>query len=327
MVKESHGRFVKRAPIWNYFKLLESDKSKATCDCCGINLSVVSDKPSLQSTSSIKRHLKRKHPKEFSKFLEEMNESSDARSNKKGGRSMPKPITNKSKKDNLPDQQNQTELIENTEASDFKSEVLQNVSDNPWQVELIDAFYYLKCPECSFDTMDQDFFEIHAADNHPLYFTFFGQTYKEAPFDNNAFMKNESLMETIMIKNEPIFESNEVGDDISKQLSSTDPIPCLFGDPLNTTNKLKLHIDKAHEGKQLFICVICNKKYKQAYTLKMHYKTLQGENDQVQGNLLRGIENCAGATRFDLWYKSIRSLRRPWTTAKVTFFLYFNSKA
>ena len=73
MVKESHGRFVKRAPIWNYFKLLESDKSKATCDCCGINLSVVSDKPKFQNTTSLKGHLKSKHQNEFSKYLEELN--------------------------------------------------------------------------------------------------------------------------------------------------------------------------------------------------------------------------------------------------------------
>ena len=55
-------------------------------------------------------------------------------------------------------------------------------------------------------------------------------------------------------------------------------------------SELKLHIDKVHEGKQLFICVICNKQYKQAYTLKMHYKTFHGENDQVQGNLLKVID-------------------------------------
>ena len=56
-------------------------------------------------------------------------------------------------------------------------------------------------------------------------------------------------------------------------------------------SELKLHIDKVHEGKQSFICVICSKQYKQAYTLKMHYKTLHGENDQVQGNLLKDWPN------------------------------------
>ena len=251
MIKESQDSVVdfpsqnisvKKAPIWNYFKVLESDKSKASCDDCGANFSLCSDKPSLQTTTSLKRHLKRMHQNAFSKYLEEMNEKSEKRLNKKDCKTAPKSILNKSKRDKLTDHQN--EVRENIEACDFKSEVLPNFSDNPWQVESIDAFYYLKCPECSFDTMDQDFFEIHATDNHPLSFTFFGQTYKEAEFDDNAFMKNESLTETIMIKNEPIFDSNEVGDNISGQLSSTNPIPSLFEDPLNMTNTTPVHEDK-----------------------------------------------------------------------------------
>ena len=56
---------VKKAPIWNYFKVLESDKSKASCDYCGVILSVCPDKPVL------KRHLKRKHKKQFLKYRKE----------------------------------------------------------------------------------------------------------------------------------------------------------------------------------------------------------------------------------------------------------------
>ena len=64
---------VKRAPIWNYFKLLESDLSKATCDSCGGKFSLCSDKPKFQNTNSLKGHLKSKHQNEFSKYLEELN--------------------------------------------------------------------------------------------------------------------------------------------------------------------------------------------------------------------------------------------------------------
>ena len=56
---------VKKAPIWNYFKVLESDKSKASCDYCGVILSVCPDKPVL------KRHLKHKHKKQFLKYRKE----------------------------------------------------------------------------------------------------------------------------------------------------------------------------------------------------------------------------------------------------------------
>jgi hypothetical protein len=93
---------------------------------------------------------------------------------------------------------------------------VQNVSDNPWQVESIDAFYFLKCPECSFDTKDQDFFEIHATENHPLSFTFFGNHYKVPEFDENDFIKNEPISDNIVIKKEPNIESHESGKDLCR---------------------------------------------------------------------------------------------------------------
>ena len=40
--------------------------------------------------------------------------------------------------------------------------------DNPWIVESIQAFYFLKCPECSFDTKEEVNFQEHASGNHPL---------------------------------------------------------------------------------------------------------------------------------------------------------------
>ena len=39
---------------------------------------------------------------------------------------------------------------------------------NPWQVESIQAFYFLKCPECAFDTKEENYFHEHALENHPL---------------------------------------------------------------------------------------------------------------------------------------------------------------
>ena len=39
---------------------------------------------------------------------------------------------------------------------------------NPWEVESIQAFYFLKCPECAFDTKEENYFQDHAVENHPL---------------------------------------------------------------------------------------------------------------------------------------------------------------
>ena len=252
MIKESKGSnvdcpsyvTVKKAPIWNYFKVLESDISKASCHLCGGNYSLGSDKPRFQTTSSIKKHLKCKHQEEFTKFLEESKERTEKRTNKKEGKGTPIIASNKAKKEQFSNQQNLIDVKQNVDFWGFQSENSQNVSDNPWQVESIDAFYYLKCPECSFDTKDQDFFEIHAAENHPLSFTFFGNHYKEPEFDENDFIKNEPLSDNIVIKKEPNIESHESGYDFDGVSSPNDQFPLLFEDPLNTSDGISVHEDK-----------------------------------------------------------------------------------
>ena len=47
---------------------------------------------------------------------------------------------------------------------------------NPWLVDSIEDFYFLKCPECNFDSKEETNFQIHAVENHPLSFAFFGKT-------------------------------------------------------------------------------------------------------------------------------------------------------
>ena len=185
---------VRKSPIFNYFKVLESDKRRAECDLCGQNFSLGSEKPKFQSTSTIKNHLRTKHQDEYSKFLQEFNESKDKKPIK-GFKTIKKSVLSSNKKPNHDSisyqqnvqgeltsyQQNMEELAENdTEAWENPINFSENsikISDNPWQVESIDSFYYLKCPECGFDTKDEDFFELHATENHPLSFTFYGQTY------------------------------------------------------------------------------------------------------------------------------------------------------
>ena len=56
---------------------------------------------------------------------------------------------------------------------------------NPWKVSSIQAFTFLKCPECNFDTKEEDNFQCHAIENHPLSFVFFGKTCEGEEFDEN----------------------------------------------------------------------------------------------------------------------------------------------
>ena len=55
---------------------------------------------------------------------------------------------------------------------------------NPWQVESIQEFSFLKCPECTFDSKEEDTFQDHAIENHPLAFILFGNPLKEECFED-----------------------------------------------------------------------------------------------------------------------------------------------
>ena len=50
--------------------------------------------------------------------------------------------------------------------------------DNPWKVDSIQAFSCLKCPECSFNTKEEDLFQDHALNNHPLSHLLFDKSKK-----------------------------------------------------------------------------------------------------------------------------------------------------
>ena len=45
---------------------------------------------------------------------------------------------------------------------------------NPWQVESVQAFLSLKCPECVFTSKYEDSFQDHAVKHHPLSAALYG---------------------------------------------------------------------------------------------------------------------------------------------------------
>ena len=69
------------------------------------------------------------------------------------------------------------------------------MNSNPWQVDSIQAFNCLKCPECMFFSQEELDFKDHAVKNHPMSNAFFNK------FDSNSFidpaMIKEELCDTI----------------------------------------------------------------------------------------------------------------------------------
>ena len=68
-------------------------------------------------------------------------------------------------------------------------------SENPWLVESIQSFWYLKCPECVFDTQEEFIFQDHAMKNHTSSFALFGAEVKEEKIDNSYDYDNQDYSE------------------------------------------------------------------------------------------------------------------------------------
>ena len=138
-------------------------------------------------------------------------------------------------------------------------------TDNPWQVESIQDFSFLKCPECIFDTKTEDIFRNHATENHPLSLVLFREPLKDDPI----IVKNEILD---LIKNEegsydPLtIEGHE--DDISE-----DQKP----DPTEKFKEGDSSGKDVHEGKRPFKCGICG--YSTALNHKL-VKHIQADHKQ-----------------------------------------------
>jgi len=50
------------------------------------------------------------------------------------------------------------------------------MENNPWEVDSTQAFWHLICPECTFFTAEEKYFENHAVANHPLSSVLFEKT-------------------------------------------------------------------------------------------------------------------------------------------------------
>ena len=99
------------------------------------------------------------------------------------------------------------------------------MAQNPWAVDSIKAFYFLKCPECDFDTKEENSFETHATKNHPLSLVLFGKKSINEDFDS-IYIKEEPLShsDTIIcddaqisyVDNKIFLKSSVTGDNFKK---------------------------------------------------------------------------------------------------------------
>ena len=57
---------------------------------------------------------------------------------------------------------------------------------NPWLVDNIEAFSFYCCPECVFRSKEENFFQVHALQNHGLAKSFFLDLEKNGTESNHS---------------------------------------------------------------------------------------------------------------------------------------------
>ena len=112
------------------------------------------------------------------------------------------------------------------------------MEENPWQVDSVQAFSFLKCPECIFDTQEEDFFQVHATENHPLSFVLFGEISKEDNFKESLMIEDDFKTEDtsenydIDVSSNSAFLIEKSEDPFSEETSQDEKIP----DPIHTVS-------------------------------------------------------------------------------------------
>ena len=130
-------------------------------------------------------------------------------------------------------------------------------NQNPWVVESIEAFSFYCCPECDFQSKDEDYFKRHAMESHKHSKEFFIRSKPE----------NNPNKDSIKVETAPGYQDeNEEG------IVNVSEVP----QKMFTAEKIKCR-------KKSFDCKICvNKAFTTEFSLKRHNKTFHDEKQSIK---------------------------------------------
>ena len=172
------------------------------------------------------------------------------------------------------------------------------MNTNPWQVDSIEAFTCLKCPECNFYSREENYFKDHALSNHPCSVVFFGkheehialtpEEYKEKFNKRSNLDETSSYQIKVEIKQEIVEDENKLNDsefvgesyeDLNRQEEIFEHDPSGFNDDIDLD--FKSNSETTIIRNHPYRCSLCNKGYAQKQLLFRHFKTVHGE-DSIQ---------------------------------------------
>jgi len=172
-------------------------------------------------------------------------------------------------------------MMSNTQGfKGFPTRDQEITTTNPWQVDSVQEFACLKCPECTFDTKKGEVFKDHAVENHPLSFVLFVKTLKEEEEFDPSLLANQFNLDSTGIKKE-VTEGNNEKSSRDKNSHKCSTCNATFLKRYN----LKRHIEQVHEDKRPYECTECDKKFKKRDHLKSHFSRAHGDKDYVQSEI------------------------------------------
>ena len=94
--------------------------------------------------------------------------------------------------------------------AESQDSTIRPLAKNPWLVESVHSFLFLKCPECVFDTEyeNEATFEHHALENHPWSNVLFSYLINDSPIT----VENQ-ILDSIKIENHDNFEDSDIANE------------------------------------------------------------------------------------------------------------------
>ena len=177
------------------------------------------------------------------------------------------------------------------------------IENNPWNVESLQAFLCLKCPQCIFDTKEKDSFQNHAIENHPLSIVLFGRVVKE----EKHFDLEDNFLADKIDSQDPLQCEPDYLDYCESKLEEFDYEYTEYNDQRNKENEEKKtyqshqctickrefvgknakrnmndHVAVVHEGKKPFQCEICKSCFSRERNLRAHISFVHEGNTPFQ---------------------------------------------
>ena len=160
--------------------------------------------------------------------------------------------------------------------------------DNPWQVRSIQAFSCLKCPECAFITKEENTFQTHAVQSHPLSYVGYASIFFGRLSSNSEILSPKSYR--LSSNSERLSSNSERLSSNEERLSSNDERLSSNGESQKEKDEKHDNI-KEHSIKGKNIINVYSNSYRKKSSEIRHVSNASEETNSSQVNKTNEVAN------------------------------------